>query len=114
MLMQKGLKPSSYLKTGTTIVGLVFQDGVILGVDTRATEGPIVADINCELKLVAEAICSVPSSLASCADQRFSSSLCGLATGSTSFTTMPHFSPLLLWFLTATSLLSPYGGDFWG
>ena len=26
----------------------VFQDGVILGADTRATEGPIVADKNCE------------------------------------------------------------------
>lgn len=25
-----------------------FQDGVILGADTRATEGPIVADKNCE------------------------------------------------------------------
>ncbi|KAF9618379.1 hypothetical protein IFM89_001014 [Coptis chinensis] len=31
-----------------TIVGLVFQDGIILGADTRATEGPIVADKNCE------------------------------------------------------------------
>lgn len=48
MLMKKGLKPSSFLKTGTTIVGLVFKDGVILGADTRATEGPIVADKNCE------------------------------------------------------------------
>lgn len=26
----------------------MFQDGVILGADTRATEGPIVADKNCE------------------------------------------------------------------
>lgn len=25
-----------------------FQDGVILGADTRATEGPIVCDKNCE------------------------------------------------------------------
>ncbi|KAL8482002.1 hypothetical protein ACS0TY_028232 [Phlomoides rotata] len=48
MLVQKGLKQPSYLKTGTTIVGLIFQDGVILGADTRATEGPIVADKNCE------------------------------------------------------------------
>ncbi|KAL1808227.1 hypothetical protein ACET3Z_025217 [Daucus carota] len=48
MLMKKGLKPSSFLKTGTTIVGLIFKDGVILGADTRATEGPIVADKNCE------------------------------------------------------------------
>lgn len=35
-------------KTGTTIVGLCYKDGVILGADTRATEGPIVADKNCE------------------------------------------------------------------
>ncbi|KAL6569160.1 Proteasome subunit beta type-7-A [Orobanche hederae] len=75
MLVQKGLKQQSFLKTGTTIVGLIFQfieefgafgwnymhficsaldladlaiDGVILGADTRATEGPIVADKNCE------------------------------------------------------------------
>ncbi|XP_078437213.1 proteasome subunit beta type-7-B-like [Wolffia australiana] len=47
-LAAKGLKRPSYLKTGTTIVGLVFQDGVVLGADTRATEGPIVADKNCE------------------------------------------------------------------
>ena len=25
-------------KTGTTIVGLVYKDGVVLGADTRATE----------------------------------------------------------------------------
>ncbi|KAL3819506.1 hypothetical protein ACJIZ3_005411 [Penstemon smallii] len=39
-------KPPSFLKTGTTIVGLIFQDGVILGADG---EGPnIVADKKCE------------------------------------------------------------------
>ncbi|CAA7394296.1 unnamed protein product [Spirodela intermedia] len=48
MIAGKGLKPPSFLKTGTTIVGLVFQDGIVLGADTRATEGPIVADKNCE------------------------------------------------------------------
>uniref|UniRef100_A0A0D9WDK0 Proteasome subunit beta n=1 Tax=Leersia perrieri TaxID=77586 RepID=A0A0D9WDK0_9ORYZ len=48
MLADKGLKMPGFLKTGTTIVGLVFQDGVVLGADTRATEGPIVADKNCE------------------------------------------------------------------
>ncbi|PJF39114.1 MAG: hypothetical protein CUN54_09425, partial [Phototrophicales bacterium] len=36
------------MKTGTTITGLIFKDGVILAADTRATEGPIVADKNCE------------------------------------------------------------------
>lgn len=34
-------------KTGTTICGVIFQDGVVLGADTRATEGPLVADKNC-------------------------------------------------------------------
>ncbi|KAJ3605852.1 hypothetical protein NHX12_027895 [Muraenolepis orangiensis] len=34
-------------KTGTTICGIVFKDGIILGADTRATEGMIVADKNC-------------------------------------------------------------------
>ena len=34
--------------TGTTIVGCVFKGGIVLGADTRATEGPIVADKNCE------------------------------------------------------------------
>jgi len=34
-------------KTGTTIVGLVYKDGVVLGADTRATEGNIIADKNC-------------------------------------------------------------------
>ncbi|KAL3720317.1 proteasome subunit beta type-7-B [Eucalyptus grandis] len=48
MLAKKGAKPPSFRKTGTTIVGLIFQDGVILGADTRATEGPIVCDKNCE------------------------------------------------------------------
>jgi len=34
-------------KTGTTICGVVFKDGVILGADTRATAGSIVAQKNC-------------------------------------------------------------------
>lgn len=32
--------------TGTTIVGCLFDGGIVLGADTRATEGPIVADKN--------------------------------------------------------------------
>jgi 20S proteasome subunit beta 2 len=43
---------SSYLpsatKTGTTIVGLTFAGGVVLGADTRATGGTEVAEKNCE------------------------------------------------------------------
>ena len=31
-------------KTGTTIAGVVFKDGVVLGADTRATEGETVCD----------------------------------------------------------------------
>ncbi|KAL0919712.1 hypothetical protein M5K25_011827 [Dendrobium thyrsiflorum] len=48
MLVKKGIQLPGFRKTGTTIVGLIFEDGVILGADTRATEGPIVADKNCE------------------------------------------------------------------
>lgn len=35
-------------KTGTTIVGLVYKNGVVLGADTRATGGTEVVDKNCE------------------------------------------------------------------
>ena len=35
-------------KTGTTIVGTVFDGGVVLGADTRATAGSEVADKFCE------------------------------------------------------------------
>lgn len=44
----KGLGIPKATKTGTTIVGLVYKDGLVLGADTRATAGPIVADKNCE------------------------------------------------------------------
>ncbi|XP_037373996.1 proteasome subunit beta type-10 [Talpa occidentalis] len=43
-----GLRAPRARKTGTTIAGLVFQDGVILGADTRATNDSVVADKNCE------------------------------------------------------------------
>lgn len=48
MLIKNGFKEPKAIKTGTTIVGIIFKDGVVLGADTRATEGPIVADKNCE------------------------------------------------------------------
>eukprot|EP00968_Pinguiococcus_pyrenoidosus_P017661 scaffold1781_cov371-Pinguiococcus_pyrenoidosus.AAC.7 len=35
-------------KTGTTICGAVFKDGVVLGADTRATAGTEVFDKNCD------------------------------------------------------------------
>ncbi|XP_073495870.1 proteasome subunit beta type-7 [Phyllobates terribilis] len=44
---QKGHKLPAARKTGTTIAGLVFKDGIVLGADTRATEGMVVADKNC-------------------------------------------------------------------
>ncbi|KAL0574590.1 proteasome core particle subunit beta 2 [Marasmius crinis-equi] len=47
-LTEKGLPTPKATSTGTTIVGCLFDDGIILGADTRATEGPIVADKNCE------------------------------------------------------------------
>ena len=46
-----------WIKLGTTIVGCIYagdpndpndKGGVVLGADTRATEGSIVADKNCE------------------------------------------------------------------
>jgi len=36
------------MSTGTTIVGVVFNGGVVLGADTRATGGSEVADKNCD------------------------------------------------------------------
>lgn len=46
-LQKGGLKFPKALKTGTTIAGIVYKDGVVLGADTRATEGSVVADKNC-------------------------------------------------------------------
>ncbi|KAF8782127.1 proteasome subunit beta type-7-like [Argiope bruennichi] len=46
-LASKGFPVPKAKKTGTTIVGLVYEDGVVLGADTRATVGSIVADKNC-------------------------------------------------------------------
>merc|ERR1719219_3245802 len=48
MLMSSGHKLPKFTKTGTTIAGIVFDKGVVLGADTRATSGPIVAQKNCE------------------------------------------------------------------
>lgn len=47
-LAGKGVKMPKATSTGTTIVGCLFKDGIVLGADTRATEGDIVADKNCE------------------------------------------------------------------
>lgn len=47
-LEKTGYKMPGAKKTGTTIAGLIYRDGVVLGADTRATEGSIVADKACE------------------------------------------------------------------
>jgi len=47
VLEVSGFPAPKATKTGTTIVGLVFANGIVLGADTRATAGNIVADKNC-------------------------------------------------------------------
>ncbi|XP_014204084.1 proteasome subunit beta type-7 [Copidosoma floridanum] len=44
MMAKKGYPAPQAQKTGTTIAGIIYKDGVILGADTRATENTIVAD----------------------------------------------------------------------
>lgn len=46
--MNRGYKPPTARKTGTTIVGVVFADGVVLGADTRATSDTTVFEKECE------------------------------------------------------------------
>ena len=43
----KNIVPQASKKTGTTIVGVVYKGGVVLGADTRATSGSEVAEKNC-------------------------------------------------------------------
>ena len=38
----------TFVKTGTTICGLIFDGGVVIAADTRSTGGHIVADRNCK------------------------------------------------------------------
>ncbi|EEA07220.1 proteasome subunit beta type 7-B precursor, putative [Cryptosporidium muris RN66] len=47
-LIKDGIKELPAVKTGTTIVGVVCKECVVLGADTRATNGPIVADKDCD------------------------------------------------------------------
>jgi len=47
-LRLKGIQPPRTLKTGTTICAIKFKDGVVLGADTRATNGEIIATKECE------------------------------------------------------------------
>lgn len=47
-LLSKGIAPPATISTGTTIVGVLYKNGVCIAADTRATMGPIIADKNCE------------------------------------------------------------------
>ncbi|KAK2073014.1 hypothetical protein P8C59_007328 [Phyllachora maydis] len=47
-LHARGVPLPRATSTGTTIVGCLFNGGVVIAADTRATSGPIVADKNCE------------------------------------------------------------------
>jgi 20S proteasome subunit beta 2 len=47
-LAAAGHAKPKFLKTGTTIAGVIFKDGVVLGADTRATGGETVCDKDCE------------------------------------------------------------------
>merc|ERR1712178_63767 len=47
-LASTGFQMPGFRKTGTTIVGCVYKDGVVLGADTRATGGSTVCDKACE------------------------------------------------------------------
>lgn len=46
-LVDNGYAAPRATSTGTTIVGVKFEGGVVIAADTRATSGPIVADKNC-------------------------------------------------------------------
>ncbi|KAK4942907.1 proteasome core particle subunit beta 2 [Elasticomyces elasticus] len=47
-LHARGVPLPKATSTGTTIVGCIYDNGVVIAADTRATSGPIVADKNCE------------------------------------------------------------------
>jgi 20S proteasome subunit beta 2 len=47
-LVDCGMKPPKTTSTGTTIVGICFKDGVLMGADSRATAGNIIADKQCQ------------------------------------------------------------------
>lgn len=49
-VFQAAIKPPTAMKSGTTICGIQLKDAVLLAADTRATEGPMVADKKLYLK----------------------------------------------------------------
>lgn len=46
-LAKQGLTPPKVTSTGTTIVACIFDKGIVMGADSRATGGNIIADKNC-------------------------------------------------------------------
>jgi len=48
LMGKAALKTPMTRKTGTTIVGVQYKGGIVLGADTRATEGSTICDKNCE------------------------------------------------------------------
>lgn len=51
-LHAQGVPLPKATSTGTTIVGCIFDGGVVIAADTRATSGPIVADKVCETRVL--------------------------------------------------------------
>lgn len=47
-LLSNGFKLPNVVKTGTTICGVIYKDGVVLGCDTRTTIGRVVWEKCCE------------------------------------------------------------------
>ncbi|KAJ2900761.1 Proteasome B-type subunit [Zalerion maritima] len=73
-LHARGVPLPKATSTGTTIVGCIFDGGVVIAADTRATSGPIVADKNCEkLHYIAPQIWCAGAGTA--ADTEFTTSL---------------------------------------
>jgi 20S proteasome subunit beta 2 len=73
-LFAQGFPLPKATSTGTTIVGCIFDGGVVIAADTRATAGPIVADKNCEkLHYIAPQIWCAGAGTA--ADTEFTTSL---------------------------------------
>ncbi len=56
-LHAQGVPLPKATSTGTTIVGCMFDGGVVIAADTRATVGPIVADkVNLTLSSLVQAL----------------------------------------------------------
>lgn len=47
-LARMGTAPPRLNSTGTTIVAVTYKDGVVMGADSRATAGNVIADKHCE------------------------------------------------------------------